>query len=48
MSVRKSLQGLNYYATEGTRVFEDLMLLLEKLNKWEIDMEGGNKNDRVP
>ena len=38
-SVRKSLQGLNCYAAEGTRAFEDLMLLVRKLNEWEIDME---------
>ena len=38
-SVRKSLQGLNYYATEGTRALEDLMLHVRKLNEWENDME---------
>lgn len=38
-SVRKSLQGLDYYAAEGTRAFEDLMLLVRKLEEWEIDME---------
>ena len=31
VSVRRSLQGLDYYATEGTRAFEDLMLLVQKL-----------------
>ena len=38
-SVKKSFQGLDYYAAEGTRAFEDLMILVRKLNEWEIDME---------
>ena len=38
-SVRKSLQGLDYYAAEGTSAFEHLMLLVQKLKEWEIDME---------
>ena len=42
-SVRKSLQGLDYYTAEGTRAFEDLMLLVRKLNEWEIDMEWQTK-----
>ena len=32
-SVGKSLQGLDYYAAEGTRAFEGLMLLVRKLNE---------------
>ena len=32
-SVGKSLQGIDYYAAEGTRAFEDLMLLVRKLNE---------------
>ena len=38
-SVRKSHQGLDYYAAEGKRAFEDMILLVRKLNEWEIDME---------
>ena len=38
-SVRKALQGLHHYATEGTRAFEELISLVRKLNEWELDME---------
>ena len=34
MSVRKSLQGLDSYAAEGGRGFDDLLLLLDMLVKY--------------
>jgi len=38
-SVRKSLQGLDYYAAEGTRAFEDLMSLVRKMSEYGIERE---------
>ena len=38
-SVRKSLQGLDYYAAEGTRAFDDLISMVRKINEVESDMD---------
>ena len=38
-SVRKSLQGLDYYAADGTRAFDDLISLVRKINEVESDMD---------
>ena len=36
-SVRKSLQGLDYFAADGTRAFEDLLTLVPKLAEYGAD-----------
>ena len=38
-SVRKSLQGLDYYAADGTRAFDDLISLVRKINEVESDVD---------
>ena len=38
-SVRKSLQGLDYYAAEGTRTSDDLISLVSNINEVESDMD---------
>ena len=38
-SVRKCLQGLDYYAADGTRAFDDLISLVRKINEVESDMD---------
>ena len=38
-SVRKSLQGLDYYAAEGTRAFDELLSLVHKMCEYTTDMD---------
>ena len=38
-SVRKSLQGLDYFAAEGTRAFEDLGSIVNKISPLRADGE---------
>ena len=36
-AVRKSLQGLNYFVTEGARAFDDLSSIVDKLSSLRAD-----------
>ena len=36
-SVRKSLQGLDYFAAEGARAFEDLGSIVDKISPFRAD-----------
>ena len=42
-SVRKFLQGLDYYAAEGTRAFDEMISLVRKMGESDHDMAWQNK-----
>ena len=52
-SVRKSLQGLDYFAAEGAKAFEDLSVVLERVaplghgQDWEKDMNDALKAGKM-
>ena len=52
-SVRKSLRGLDYFAAEGARAFDDLAALVRKLSQldpgkeWETPVGEGLKANKL-
>ena len=52
-SVRKSLQGLDYFAAEGARAFDDLFVIVRQIScpgpgkEWETRIAQGLKRDKL-